>query len=371
MLKPVDGLGDPPADIADVEGKRSGRVDLFVSYTSVDRGWAEWIAWQLELSGYRVLIQAWDFVPGSHWMSRMADGIRGSDRVLAVLSHAYLNSVYGQLEWQAAFDADPRGTARKVIPIRIEDCPRPELLRGVVSFDLFGLTDDQAKSQLDDGIRAAMAGRAKPQAEPYFPGTAASPGLFDSGAQHEPGFPGGPSPITPAQAETPHPPPGQQGSEPPRPAPAAHRRALMPADDKTRHGQDSPADAAPTHELAPPPSGEPAVPETENNSIDTSEAPRRSMRDKAGPRSQSAAPSTRPTSLADPKRDDRRRTASDATVTATQSSPSARLGPSMLPIEEIFDRPFRSKLTSRQGVEPSPSSVLDRLRHWTSSGRRR
>jgi hypothetical protein len=47
------------------------RWDFFVSYTQADREWAEWIAWVLEEDGYRVLIQAWDFVPGSNWIERM------------------------------------------------------------------------------------------------------------------------------------------------------------------------------------------------------------------------------------------------------------------------------------------------------------
>jgi hypothetical protein len=34
-------------------------ADFFVSYTSTDRAWAEWIAWQLESEGYQVVIQAW------------------------------------------------------------------------------------------------------------------------------------------------------------------------------------------------------------------------------------------------------------------------------------------------------------------------
>jgi TIR domain-containing protein len=32
--------------------------DFFVSYTSADRSWAEWIAWRLEEAGYGVFIQA-------------------------------------------------------------------------------------------------------------------------------------------------------------------------------------------------------------------------------------------------------------------------------------------------------------------------
>jgi hypothetical protein len=38
-------------------------ADFFVSYTSTDRVWAEWIAWQLEQAGYQVIVQAWDFTP--------------------------------------------------------------------------------------------------------------------------------------------------------------------------------------------------------------------------------------------------------------------------------------------------------------------
>jgi hypothetical protein len=53
-----------------------GRVewDFFVSYTQADREWAVWIAWILEEAGYRVLVQAWDFGPGSNWVQGMQDG---------------------------------------------------------------------------------------------------------------------------------------------------------------------------------------------------------------------------------------------------------------------------------------------------------
>ncbi len=147
------------------------RWDFFVSYTAADRGWAEWIAWHLEVAGYTVLVQAWDFVPGSHWMSRMDEGIRAGARTLAVLSRAYLRSVYGQAEWEGAYQADPTGFARRLVPVRVEDCPRPGLLGGVVSFDLFGLSADEARTRLLAQIAAIHRGRDKPGVEPPFPGT--------------------------------------------------------------------------------------------------------------------------------------------------------------------------------------------------------
>ncbi len=61
-----------------------------------------------------------------------------------VLSGAYLDSVYGQVEWLAAQPADPHGFARKLLPVRIEDCSRPGLLGAVVSIDLFDRAVDDA-----------------------------------------------------------------------------------------------------------------------------------------------------------------------------------------------------------------------------------
>jgi hypothetical protein len=44
--------------------------DFFISYTAVNRPWAEWIAVQLEQAGYTTLLQAWDFRPGSDFLHR-------------------------------------------------------------------------------------------------------------------------------------------------------------------------------------------------------------------------------------------------------------------------------------------------------------
>lgn len=153
-----------------------GLWDFFVSYTQADRDWAEWIAWQLESAGYRVLVQAWDFVPGTHWMARMQEGMQGARRILAVLSGAYLQSVYGNTEWQAAYGQDPDGFARRLIPVRVEDCDRPALLRHIVSLDLFPLSEGEAREFLLARIGEAVSGRAKPAAEPTFPDRTAGAG---------------------------------------------------------------------------------------------------------------------------------------------------------------------------------------------------
>src|ERR1700684_223045 len=112
-------------------GRPGGAWDFFVSYTQADRGWAEWIAWVLEEDGHRVLVQAWDFVPGSNWIQNMQAGTRDAARTIAVLSPGYRESVYAGAEWQAAWAKDPAGTGRKLLAVRVQDCDRPGLLGGV------------------------------------------------------------------------------------------------------------------------------------------------------------------------------------------------------------------------------------------------
>ncbi|WP_163553621.1 toll/interleukin-1 receptor domain-containing protein [Candidatus Frankia alpina] len=144
-------------------------LDFFISYTDSDRAWAEWVAWQLEDAGYRVLVQAWDFIVGSHWPAGMQRGVAVARRTIALLSPAYLRSVYGQVEWLAAQAADPLGFAGKLIPIRVAECPREGLLGQIVSFDLFDLPEAEARARLAEQLAILRSGRAKPGAPPAFP----------------------------------------------------------------------------------------------------------------------------------------------------------------------------------------------------------
>jgi len=166
-------------------GQPGGGWDFFISYTQADRWWAEWIAWVLEEHAhYKVLVQAWDFVPGSNWIADMHAGTRDAARTIAVLSDAYLDSQFGGAEWQTAWAADPEGIDRKLLTVRVADCARPGLLAGVVGVDVFGLDEPAALARLLGMVSVAVAGRAKPTTQPPFPGTGRA-------VPDEPYFPGG------------------------------------------------------------------------------------------------------------------------------------------------------------------------------------
>ncbi|EIV96192.1 hypothetical protein FraQA3DRAFT_6061 [Frankia sp. QA3] len=173
-----------------------GRWDFFLSYAAEDLQWAEWLAWQLESAHYRVLIRAWDFVPGSNWSRHIQQGVVGAERTIVVLSSAYLRSVDDAPEWQAAFAADPSGAGRRLLPVRVEDCELPGLLKQLTSIDLFDQPVDAARDTLIALVRQAIDGRAKPTVEPAFPARAGT-------RQAEPAFPAAPpAERAPAPART-------------------------------------------------------------------------------------------------------------------------------------------------------------------------
>ena len=168
----------------------SARTVLFVSYTPADEGWASWIAWELESAGYRVVLQAWDFVPGTNFVDFMDRGVASAGAVIAVLSRAYLTSRFGRWEWQTAILADPGDPGAKLITVRVEDCPIEGLLSTITYVDLVGAADPRGRPR-----PAAYPGQPHPRRAgqaghepvvPEFRGAAVDAAVAGRGAEHGP-----------------------------------------------------------------------------------------------------------------------------------------------------------------------------------------
>lgn len=144
-------------------------ADFFISYTSAQSGWAEWIGYVLEEEGYTVIIQAWDFRPGSNFVLEMQRAAAEAKRTVMVLAPEYLQSQFAAPEWASAFAQDPKGLQNTLVPVMVEPCQPPGLLNPIVHIKLVGLDEPTARQRLIDGIKAK---RAKPSARPSFPGAA-------------------------------------------------------------------------------------------------------------------------------------------------------------------------------------------------------
>ena len=144
-----------------------GSVDFFVSYTSADRPWAEWIAWELEHAGHSVIVQAWDMEPGANFVLQMDEAAHVAERTIAVLSPAFAASPYCRAEWAAAFRKDPTGAERRLVPVRVREFEPDGLLGQMVYVDIVGLTETASREALLTGVAST---RSKPRGAPTFPG---------------------------------------------------------------------------------------------------------------------------------------------------------------------------------------------------------
>jgi len=146
------------------------RRDFLISYTSADRNWAEWIAWQLEENGYAAVLDVWDFQPGSNFVLEMQRATETARGTIAVLSPSYLSARFTQPEWAAAFARDPTGEKGTLVPVRVRECDVEGILGQVVYINLVGLDEGTARERLLAGVGSQ---RAKPAVQPGFPGKAA------------------------------------------------------------------------------------------------------------------------------------------------------------------------------------------------------
>jgi TIR domain-containing protein len=141
-------------------------LDFFISYASPDREWAEWVGWVLEESGASVVLQAWDFRPGSNFVLEMQRAA-AARRTIAILSPDYLVSQFAAPEWAVAFAQDPEGIKRSLVPVRVRYCALEGMVKTIVHIDLVGHDEAAARKELLDGVCET---RAKPTRAPAFPG---------------------------------------------------------------------------------------------------------------------------------------------------------------------------------------------------------
>lgn len=149
---------------------REDRRDFFISYNQADEQWAKWIAAVLEVEGYTTFLQAWDFRPGGNFVLDMHNALKQSERFIAVLSPDYLDSLYCQAEWAAAFTKDPNSEKNLFIPVRVTNIKPEGLHAAIIYIDLFGVGEDEetAKQHLLSGVNVKRV----PRNRPSFPGTA-------------------------------------------------------------------------------------------------------------------------------------------------------------------------------------------------------
>ncbi|MET7353149.1 toll/interleukin-1 receptor domain-containing protein [Streptomyces mirabilis] len=149
-------------------------VRLFLSCAVTDLAWASWIAWHLEDAGVGVRL---DLDGPLNGLERRDPEHRGleqkgpeqRERVLAVLSPAYVGSAPVQQAWLAMHRRSPEGMAGLLVPVMVEPCRPPWPLSTIAHTDLTGLGEDEARTRLLDAVGVTRTVPTRHAAPPRFP----------------------------------------------------------------------------------------------------------------------------------------------------------------------------------------------------------
>ncbi len=158
--------------------KPGSSFETVISYASIDRTWADWIANELEEIGQPVLLREIDLsadaVDAAASVAAIQARLDAGARVVVVLSQDYVRSPGAAMFWQAVDDRDPTG--QNLIPIRIDSSriSAPFADRHAL-VDLVNLAEDRARHTLlsaFDQPYPLQAGPSRPGLQgPRFPAT--------------------------------------------------------------------------------------------------------------------------------------------------------------------------------------------------------
>lgn len=131
---------------------QDGFADFFISYAPVDQEWAEWIAWELERDGRKVLVQAWEKPRNSGWVTSLHQGISRSSLTIVVYDERHARAVFAAAGWNDAEGEELAGPGRQIVVVRVADRPLPTSLGPFPAVDLFGpnVTAADARTRLTD-----------------------------------------------------------------------------------------------------------------------------------------------------------------------------------------------------------------------------
>jgi TPR repeat protein len=137
--------------------EQTQKKSFFISYTGADIDRAKWVTKTLEDNGYTAIIQARDFLVGTHFPQNMDEALKNTEAVLTIVSAKYLSSDYCRSEWLTAYRQDRTGGRRYIIPVRVEEVVPEGMLARNIYIDIFGdMDEEERKKKLLLGMRERL-----------------------------------------------------------------------------------------------------------------------------------------------------------------------------------------------------------------------
>jgi hypothetical protein len=110
------------------EGDAGGRR-VFISHSSTDKRTAVAISVDLANRGHVPWLDEWEIAAGDSIPVKISDGLEQSDFVLVLMSAIAVESGWVEAEWTAKYWEEVNTREVRVIPVLLEECKVPALLR--------------------------------------------------------------------------------------------------------------------------------------------------------------------------------------------------------------------------------------------------
>ncbi|WP_019073934.1 FxSxx-COOH system tetratricopeptide repeat protein [Streptomyces hokutonensis] len=149
---------------------------VFLSHVPEDQMWADWIRRVLSDAGFTVGDARSEdgFAAGVPLRDDTDSKVRGASRTLAVLSAAYQKSPQARAVWEAVATADPMGSRRTLVPVRVSDARLEHPFSDRMPIHLSNMTEAQARKALLRALDAQVVQGEHPAdgsgSGPRFPG---------------------------------------------------------------------------------------------------------------------------------------------------------------------------------------------------------
>jgi AAA-like domain/TIR domain len=109
--------------------------DVFLSHSSRDKPRVRQLAINLRDAGLRVWLDEWMIQPGDDIYATIEQGLEYSRALILCISQAAIDSDWVKLERNTTIFRDPQNKERRFIPLLLEDCHPPDVIRRLAYID--------------------------------------------------------------------------------------------------------------------------------------------------------------------------------------------------------------------------------------------
>lgn len=135
---------------------------IFISYSSKDQTFASQLAESLKNLGHKLWLDEWNIKVGESIPTKIQDGLTSADYLIVVLSSSSVKSGWMEREWQAKYWEEVKAEKIMVLPVLIENCEIPALLKPKKYVDFRG-DYGSALVKLMAGISPTFTSSSEPE----------------------------------------------------------------------------------------------------------------------------------------------------------------------------------------------------------------